>query len=185
MTDRKWEILSSEYVVQSPWYRLRRDACRLPDGTVIDPYYVREHDGFAVVFAVTLAGDVVFAKQYKHGFGGLVLELPAGMIEQGEAPLACAMRELEEETGYTSLRFEKIAEFLADPTSSTGLSHVFVALDARPDGVLSPDPGEDIEIVLVPVERVLDELRSGHVRAQGQVAAVYAALDRLGKIRNA
>ncbi|HET9342813.1 MAG TPA: NUDIX hydrolase [Candidatus Eremiobacteraceae bacterium] len=183
MTDRKWEILSSEYVVQSPWYRLRRDACRLPDGTVIDPYYVREHDGFAVVFAVTPDGDVVFAKQYKHGFGGFVLELPAGMLEQGEGPLECARRELEEETGYTSLRFEKIAEFIADPTSSTGLSHVFVALDARPDGVLSPDPGEDIETVLVPVDRVLDEVRSGHIRAQGQVAAVYAALDRLGKLR--
>jgi len=183
VADRKWEILSSEYVVQSPWYRLRRDVCRLPDGTVIDPYYVREHDGFVVVFAVTLAGDVVFAKQYKHGFGGFVLELPAGMIENGEDPVACARRELEEETGYTSSRFEKIAEFIADPTSSTGLSHVFVALDARPDGVLSPDPGEDIETVLIPVERVLDQVRSGHVRAQGQVAAVYAALDRLGKLR--
>lgn len=184
MTERKWEILSSEYVVQSPWYRLRRDACRLPDGTVIDPYYVREHDGFAVVFAVTPDGDVVFAKQYKHGFGGFVLELPAGMIEMDEEPLECARRELEEETGYTTSRFEKIAEFIADPTSSNGLSHVFIALDVKPDGVPSPDPGEDIETILVPIERVLDEIRSGHIRAQGQVAAVYAALDRLGRLRS-
>lgn len=183
MAERKWEILSSEYVVQSPWYRLRRDACRLPDGTVIDSYYVREHAGFSVVFAVTAAGDVVFAKQYKHGFGGFVLELPAGMLEPEEDPVGCARRELEEETGYTSARFEKIAEFIADPTSSTGLSHVFIALDARPDGVPSPDPGEDIETVLVPIERVLDEVRAGHIRAQGQVAAVYAALDRLGRLR--
>ena len=183
MTQRKWEILSSEYVVRSPWYRLRRDTCRLPDGSVIDPYYVREHDGFAVVFAVTTAGDVVFAKQYKHGFGGFVLELPAGMIESGEDPLHCARRELEEETGYTSGRFEKIAEFIADPTSSTGVSHVFMALDVRPDGIIAPDPGEDIETVLVPLDRVLEEVRGGRVRAQGQVAAIYTALDRLGRLR--
>lgn len=182
MTERKWEILSSEYVVESPWYRLRRDACRLPDGTIIDAYYVREHEGFAVIFAVTGAGDVVFAKQYKHGFGAFVLELPAGMIEPGEAPLACAKRELEEETGYTAERFEKIAEFIADPTSSTGMSHVFVAYGAEPNGTRALDPAEDIETVLVPLAEVVGRIRSGEVRAQGQVAAVYASLDRLGKL---
>ena len=183
MTERKWEILSSEYVVQSPWYRLRRDACLLPDGTVIDAYYVREHDGFAVVFAVTASGEVVFGKQYKHGFGGFVLELPAGMIEPGESSLACAMRELEEETGYTAERFEKVAEFIADPTSSTGLSHVYVAAGAEQNGSRALDPAEEIETILVPIDRVIDEVRSGRVRAQGQVAAVYAALDKLGRLR--
>lgn len=182
MTERKWEIISSEYVVRSPWYRLRRDACRLPDGTVIDAYYVREHDGFAVIFALTTGGDVVFAKQYKHGFGGFVLELPAGMIEPGEEPLACARRELEEETGYTSRRFEKVAEFIADPTSSTGLSHVFVALDAEPNGVRALDPAEDIETILIPIDAVAGDIRAGRIRAQGQVAAVYSALDRLGRL---
>jgi ADP-ribose diphosphatase len=182
LTDRKWEILSSEYVVQSPWYRLRRDACRLPDGTIIDAYYVREHDGFAVVFAMTPAGDVIFGKQYKHGFGGLVLELPAGMVEPGEDPLVCAARELEEETGYTADRFEKVAELIADPTSSTGLSHVFVAYGAEPNGSRALDPAEDIETILVPIDRVVDEVRSGRVRAQGQVAAVYASLDKLGRL---
>ena len=67
-----------------------------PDGTVIDPYYVREHAGFAVVFAVTPNDEVVFARQYKHGFGDFVLELPAGAIEVGESPLACAERLLNE-----------------------------------------------------------------------------------------
>jgi ADP-ribose pyrophosphatase len=165
--------------VESPWYRLRRDACRLPDGTVIDPYYVREHLGFAVVFAVTPDDQVVFARQYKHGFGEFVLELPAGAIEAGEEPIACAKRELEEETGYVSDEFEPVAEYIADPTSSTGKLFLFVARGAVLQGVRSLDPTEDIDTVLVPLGRVIDEVRSGNVCAQSQVAAIYTVLDSL------
>jgi 8-oxo-dGTP pyrophosphatase MutT (NUDIX family) len=153
--------------------------CRLPDGTVIDQYYVREHLGFAVVFAVTPDDEVVFARQYKHGFGEFVLELPAGAIEPGEAPLACAKRELEEETGYVAEEFEPVAEYIADPTSSTGKLYLFVARGAVPHGVRSLDPTEDIETVLVPLGRVIDEVRSGHVCTQSQVAAIYTVLDSL------
>src|ERR1700688_1715688 len=78
MAKRKWEIVSSELVVESPWYNLRRDVCRLPHGSVIDPYYVRVHAGFSVVFALTTEGRVVMTRQYKHGIGDVVLELPAG-----------------------------------------------------------------------------------------------------------
>jgi 8-oxo-dGTP pyrophosphatase MutT (NUDIX family) len=179
---RKWEILSSEYVVESPWYRLRRDACRLPDGTVIDPYYVREHPGFAVVFACTIDRDVVFTRQYKHGFGDFVLELPAGAIEAGEDALACAKRELEEETGYVARSLRHVVDFIADPTNSTGKLFLFFAEDAAPVGRRAPDPSEDIDIVLVPLGRVIDEVRAGRICGQSQVAAIYAMLDRLGLV---
>ena len=182
MSQHKWEILSSEYVVESPWYRLRRDACRLPDGTVIDPYYVREHAGFAVIFALTPRDEVVFVRQYKHGFGEFVLELPAGAIEPGEAPSACARRELEEETGFVAPELEQVAEFIADPTSSTGKLYLFFARQAVPEGTRSPDPSEDIATVLVPLDGVMDDVRLGHVCAQGQVAAIYTMLDRLGRL---
>jgi len=182
LADRKWEIVSSEYVVESPWYRLRRDVCRLPDGTVVDPYYVREHAGFSVVFALTPQRDVVFVRQYKHGAGESVLELPAGAIDPGEAPLACARRELEEETGYRAETFVHVADFITDPTSSTGRLHLYLAEQATPDGVAALDPTEDIDTVLVPLDRVIDEVRGGRVSAQSQVAAIYTVLDRLGVV---
>src|SRR5450432_343972 len=88
MAKRKWEIISSELVIESPWYNLRRDACRLPHGSVIEPYYVRVHDGFSVVFALTADRHIVMTRQYKHGIGDVVLELPAGALEPGENPAA-------------------------------------------------------------------------------------------------
>jgi ADP-ribose pyrophosphatase len=179
MPKRKWEIISSEYVLDSPWYRLRRDACRLPDGSVVESYYVREHAGFSVAFAITPNQDVVFTRQYKHGIGDFVLELPAGMLEPGEDPLGCARRELEEETGYIATEFSLVAEFTTDPTSSTGRFSLFIARNARPEGVTRPEATEQVDTVLVPIGEVLDQVRQRHVRSQSQVASIYTALDYL------
>ncbi|MBC5805899.1 MAG: NUDIX hydrolase [Candidatus Eremiobacter antarcticus] len=176
----KWEVLSSEYVVESPWYRLRRDACRLPDGSFVESYYVREHAGFSVTFAITPDRHVVFTRQYKHGIADFVLELPAGMREAGEDPEHCARREFEEETGYVASDFSLIATFAMDPTSSTGQLHLYLAFDARAEGMAAQDATEDIETVLLPLDTVLAQVRERRVRAQSQVASIYTALDHLG-----
>ena len=183
MSQRKWQIVSSEYVLDSPWYRIRRDVCRLPDGTVVDSYYVREHLGFAIIFALTPEGMVVFNRQYKHGIGESVLELPAGALEAGESPAACAKRELEEETGYVADALEPVTQFITDPTSSNGQIYLFFARDVKPAGVPAREVTEDIDVVLVPLDQVLDQVRSGAVNVQSHVAAIYFMLDRLGKIR--
>jgi ADP-ribose diphosphatase len=182
MAQHKWEIISSEYILESPWYRLRKDACRLPDGTVVESYYVREHAGFSVTFAITPADDVVFTRQYKHGIGDVVLELPAGMQEPGEDAATCARRELKEETGFVAPQFEPVAELWTDPTSSTGRFSLFIARNARLDGAPRPEATEQIDTVLVPIDQVLDQVRQRHVRAQSQVASIYTALDHLGRL---
>ncbi len=180
MPHRKWEIVSSELIVDSPWYSLRRDACRLPDGSLVDPYYVRVHEGFAVIFALTRDNRVVMTRQYKHGYGDVVLELPAGALDRGEDPIVCAARELEEETGFVAPSLELLAEFAADPTSSTGRLFLYLGRDAAPIGRAEPDSTEDIETLLVPLQELLGRVRSGEVFVQSHVAAIYTALDRLG-----
>jgi ADP-ribose pyrophosphatase len=179
MAERKWEIVSSELIVESPWYNLRRDVCRLPQGSVIDQYYVRVHDGFSVVFALTAERHVVLTRQYKHGIGDVVLELPAGALEPGEDPAACAARELREETGFVAPAFQRIGEFAADPTSSTGRLFLYLARDAARTAAADPDITEDIETVVLPIPDVLALVRSGEIYVQSHVAAIYAALDYL------
>src|SRR5450755_1855077 len=162
MAKRKWVIVSSELV--------------------IEPYYVRVHDGFSVVFALTADLRVVMTRQYKHGIGDVVLELPAGALEPGEAPAACAARELEEETGFVAPDLELLAEFAADPTSSTGRLFLYLACEAAAVGNTAPDVTEDIETVLLTVPEVLAKVRSGEIYGQSHVAAIYTALDRLGLV---
>jgi len=71
-----WRVTASRYVVDTRHLRLREDTIELPDGTIVEGYFVRESRGFVVIFALTPDNRVVLVRQYKHGIGRVVLELP-------------------------------------------------------------------------------------------------------------
>ncbi|HTW85923.1 MAG TPA: NUDIX hydrolase [Candidatus Sulfotelmatobacter sp.] len=178
---KTWRILSSAYPIETPFLRLRADRIELPSGTVVEEYFVRESRGFCVVLALTPDDDVLLVRQYKHGIGEFVLELPAGMLEPDEAPAACAARELAEETGYTGAEPEFVRTFLADPTNSTGRFHLFVVRDARATVAPDPDLTEEIEVVLAPAGELRAMALDGRINAGSQVAAALVALEYLGR----
>ena len=96
MSNRNWRVTASSYVVDSHFLRLRKDTIELPDGAIVQDYYVRESRGFVIVFAITEGSRVVLVRQYKHGIGQELLELPAGAIDPDEKPIDTAVRELRE-----------------------------------------------------------------------------------------
>ena len=75
------------------------DRVRLPNGSVCELELIR-HPGAAAVVPVDAEGQVLLIRQYRHAAGGWLLEIPAGKLDPGESPETCAMREVEEETGY-------------------------------------------------------------------------------------
>jgi 8-oxo-dGTP pyrophosphatase MutT (NUDIX family) len=178
---RPWRILSSDYRVESPFLRLRVDRVELPNGKVVEDYFVRESRGFCVVFALTADQRVVLVRQYKHGIGEIVLELPAGAIDPGETPAACAARELLEETGYGEGDFEPVRTFFSDPTNSDSRFHLFIARGARLIAEPDLDETEEIEVLLAPIEDVRAMALDGRISTGSQVAAVLVALAALGE----
>ena len=94
-----WKTLSETTILKDPWIDLRASTCLLPSGMTITPFYVNHLPDFAVVVAVTPAPapKVILVRQYRHGAGKVLLELPAGCIEPGEDPEAGAARELLEQ----------------------------------------------------------------------------------------
>ena len=110
-----WKILDSRYVLQSPYMNLRQDTCQLPEGQVVDDYYVVEHQDVAMVVGLTAQQNIILVEQYKHAIGGVCMELPAGLFE-GDNPSAEARREFEEETGYTAAHFEPLSTLSVNPT---------------------------------------------------------------------
>ncbi len=175
-----WRVLSSSYPINSPFLRLRSDVIELPGGGVIHDYYVRESRGFAVILALTTDDRVVLVRQYKHGAGRTVLELPAGAIDAGETPLACAKRELAEETGYIGDEPELIASYLTDPTSSDGWFHLCIVRHAECRVAQAFDQTEDIGVEFATPAELRSMVRDGRINTGSQVACVYAALDHLG-----
>jgi ADP-ribose pyrophosphatase len=177
-----WKILHSETVISTPHLRLRRDRIELPNGAIVDDYFVRETRGFAVIFAQTHDDRVLLVRQYKHGIGEDVLELPAGAIDEGETPVACAHRELAEETGYAVAALERVTTLATDPTNSDGRLHLFAGRGAR--RVCEPhlDPTEAIAVEFATLADLRRYVGDGTIAVSSHVAAIYLMLDRLGRL---
>ncbi len=183
MKPKPWTLLESEYLIQDDWLKLRGDACRLPDGRIIRPYYVLEYPDWVHVVAITPAQELVLIQQYRHGTQEIILEIPGGVMDEAdESPLAAAKRELREETGYGSETFQFLGDVNPNPASQTNTSHFFLATNARLEAAQSLDENEDIEVVLTPLSEVLDLMRKGVFRQTLNVSALFFALDRLGYV---
>ena len=179
-----WNVVDSEIVIETPYLRIRRDEIELPGGKRIRDYYVRESRGFSIVFALTRDERVVLVRQYKHGIGQSLLELPAGAIDPGETPSSCARRELAEETGYAGNPPEPqhLGSFVYDPTSSNTRYHLFLCRDCDPSGRQELDPTEQISVELATLDQLRSFVRDGTIEVGAHVASIYYALDRLGKL---
>jgi len=113
---------------------------------------------------VALDGDenVILVRQYRHAVGKTLLEIPAGGIEDGEDPRRSALRELEEETGYTAASMEQIGGAYAAPGYSTEFFYLYLATEISP-GPSRNDEDEAIEVVPVPLKDIPQLIRSGEL----------------------
>jgi ADP-ribose pyrophosphatase len=179
MEKPQWRVRGSQYVVNSPYMRLRADEIELPDGTIVPDYYVRESLGFVTILALTRHQQVVLVRQYRYGSDSIHLELPAGMIAEGEEPRDCALRELSEETGFTVSACDLAAEYLPEPVRSTARAYVFIGSNAELTGEPKLDATEHLAVELVSLAQFRALLADGGIDAGASIAAGYRALDYL------
>src|SRR5580692_9212866 len=104
--DLTWKTLSSTYLHKGPWATLRSDRCLMPDGRIVEDYYVLEYPNWVNAVAITNDDKILMVHQYRHAAGIVSLEIPGGVIEDGETPQDALRRELLEETGYLFEDFE-------------------------------------------------------------------------------
>lgn len=102
-------------------------------------------------------GRAVFVKQYRAPIGRWIIELPAGRVEEGEDPKETALRELEEETGYSAESIEEVSSAYVSPGYSDELIHMFIARGLR-EGTPHPEGGELIGIAVMRPEEYLADL---------------------------
>lgn len=177
-TPRPWKILQSEYLVQKSWLSVRQDRVRTGRGMIIEEYHVLEVPSWACVICLSGQGELVLIRQYRHGVSRLTLELPAGVIEPDETPLAAAQRELFEETGYTSDNWASLATLTPEPARHTHLAHCFVAHEAVPSHHQNLDDSEDVLVEAVPLDRVLSLIQEGKLTHAVHIAALLLARER-------
>lgn len=161
--EKKWTILSSEYIIRRPWLTARRDVARLPDGRINHEYYVLEYPDWVNIIAITEDGEFVLERQYRHGLGNTCFELPCGVIEDGETPLEAAKRELLEETGYAGGTWQEWMTLSPNPATSNNLAHSFLAVGVTRVSDQHLDPTEDIDVYLKSPEFVRQLLQENQI----------------------
>lgn len=174
LKNRKWKVLTSEYLAHEPWFTVRHESVELPDGRRIPDYYVLEYPEWINVIAITRDGHFVLIDQYRHGLGETSYETPAGVAEPSdESMLAAAQRELAEETGYGGGEWRAFMTVSANPSTHTNLTHCFLATGVEKIGEQHLDPTEDLRVHLLTRAEVLELLRSDRIRQALMAAPLW------------
>ena len=168
-----YEIINSETEYLGKAFDVRRDRVRLPDGkiTTLD---VVVHPGAVTLIPIDSHGKILFVRQYRHCIGQELLELPAGTLDEGESPEACALREVREETGMSAKNLSRIGEFFLAPGYSTEYMYIYLATELSPD----PLPGDEDEMITVealPPGEIPDLISRGVIQDAKSLAALYLA----------
>ncbi len=176
----KWKLLQSSIILNHRWCKVRRDEIELPNGKIIDDFFVHIKPDVALILPLTVNREIVFVRQYRHAINDFFIELPAGGFDPLEenAELA-ALRELEEETGYVAYEIKKIATLYSSPSKDTNRIHLFLAENAVKVSGQNLDITEEIEVLLIPIDKVLEKINRGEICVAGTVAALFMGLNFL------
>ncbi len=148
----------------------------LPSGKRITLELLR-HPGAAAVVPFLDDERILLLTQYRYAAGGTIWEVPAGKLDKGEDPELCALRELEEETGYRAGRIERTGVILTSPGFTDERIHLFCAYDLEP-GTLQHEQAEQIEVREVRFSEALDMIDRGELIDAKSIVALYHAQRR-------
>lgn len=154
--DRRREIYRGRVV------NLGVETVTLPNGATVELEVIR-HQGASAVVPLREDGSVLLIRQYRHAAGGFIYEIPAGKLDPGEDPLACAERELEEETGHRAGRLEYLLTFFTTPGFTDEIIHIYLATELTP-GVQNLEHDEVLDVVEMPLEHALQRIADGTIR---------------------
>ena len=175
MKIRDWPLISSEINETYRIFTIRKDRARSPRNGNIYDFVVLDTFPWVNVIPLTPENEVLMIRQYRHGIRSVTLEIPGGLVENGEPPEKAALRELREETGYDARREDLIClgRTLPNPAIQNNVCHTYLARDVYPAGEQNMDEKEDIVTQLVPLEKISSLIKEGVISHSLVVVAFY------------
>ena len=172
------QLVSREEIFRGRVVDLRVDRVRLPNGKESALEVIR-HPGAAAVVPLNEAGEVVLVRQYRYAVGEWLLEVPAGKLDPGEDPAACAVREVEEETGLRPGKLEPLGAIWTTPGFTDEKIWLYLATELAA-GTQALEDDEPLSVVQVPIAEAVRKVHDGGICDSKSVCALLHAARRLG-----
>ena len=172
--------VASRHLYEGKIITLDRDTVRFPDGSVTDEFDIARHPGASAIvpFMSDPQGEnpqLLLLRQFRYAAGGYVYEIPAGRLDAGEKPAACAVRELKEETGCTAERMVPLTTMFTTPGFTDEVIHLFMATGLT-HGQHEREADEFVDIVLMSLSEALELIRTGEIiDAKTSLGILFAA----------
>jgi ADP-ribose pyrophosphatase len=173
--------LSTERVYAGRLLKIDRDRVELPNGGTTDLEMVR-HPGAAAVVPFVSDNEILLVRQFRYAAKGFIYEVPAGTLQQGEAPEACAAREIQEEVGHKAGRFEHLASIYTTPGFTDEVIHLYIGRDLTPVPQ-NLDHDEVLTVERVRFKEAIDMIRDGRLVDAKSICALLLAQDRIASRR--
>lgn len=158
-----WKLKRSDAMNDYRIFKTRRDVRVSPKTGKEHDFFVIESRDWVNIVAVTEDDDIVFINQFRHGISGITLEIPGGIVDEGENPIETARRELLEETGYSSENFIEIGRVHPNPAIFNNICYTFLALSTKKVSEPTFEGTEDIENVLYPSSKIDKLIKKGEI----------------------
>ena len=180
----KWKTLSSEYLFNDLWFKVRKDRCESPEGKIIDPYYVYEFPEWVTAVALTKENKVVMVRQYRHAVAEVGIELPGGCVDETDKNLEESIaRELMEETWYSFSSFENLGKISANSSTNSNWMHMFLARGGEKTSEQKLDGNEEIEVELYSIDGLKKLIREKKITQAMHVTCIMYALEKINELR--
>jgi ADP-ribose pyrophosphatase len=159
---RNYKIKKSEILFRGKVFDLQVDEIEYNSGNK----GIREvavHPGGAVVVPLKDDGKIVMVAQFRYPFQKFLLEMPAGKLDKNEDPLVCAVRELEEETGYKTKNIVKLGSICTTPGFCTEVLHIYLAKDLIPGNHNREEGEHGMEVFELTLDEIDSKILSGEI----------------------
>ncbi len=166
--------ISREIVFNGRIFKIAKCRAELCNHDIVDRE-IMLHNGGVCVLPVDKDGNILLVQQYRYGASCFLLEVPAGKLEEGEDPFACAVRELSEETGCKAEKWRSLGKMNASPAIMSEIIYIYMAEDLS-YGERHLDADEFLDVVKLPFREALAMIFSGEITdAKTQIALLKAA----------
>lgn len=179
---KEWELVNSRIDRDYRVFRVRADKALSPRTNGAGVFYTLESNDWVNVIPITPSGDVVMIRQYRHGSRRVTLEIPGGLVEESD-PGAAGARELAEETGYAGEAPALLGAVNPNPAIFNNLCYTYLIENARKTKPLTLDTNEDIEVDLVPLERIPALIKEGTIDHALVIVAFHLFFQKNGRTR--